>query len=603
MAIDRGVDHCGFGYLRALVPATPYSQKKLGKPSLKKTILVIALPLLVLVYWLLNAQPPKHRVFLNANVLTMDSLNSRYEAVAVESGRIQAVGSTKAISQLIQPNTIVSDLRGKTLLPGFVDAHSHFPVSGLKAITTDLTPPPVGSVKSIATLQKKLRYRLNEQNHSPHDWLIGFGYDDSSLVEQRHPTRDELDAISSTVPIYLWHSSGHMGVANSPALERLNIDESTQPPPGGVIAFHPQTGQPTGLLQEAAAPSMARLLKSRSIRDYQHIFNTAIDDYASQGITTAQSGGLDLTMIRALKAASFLKLLPFRINVWAKHQTVGEALINKTIKPSRYNNDRFHLGPIKLFADGSPQGRTAYLSKPYHGNPPDQLNYRGFPAFTQEELTSIVEQYHQAGFQLAIHGNGDAAIDDILDAFENAQRQFPQNDPRMILVHAQMARQDQLKRMKPLGVTPSFFSNHIFYWGDAHSELHLGPERAENISPAASASALGLRYSIHTDAPVTPIDPIHLIHNAVQRRSISGQSIGPHERISPIQAIRAVTIDAAWQLFQQDSRGSIEVGKFADFVVLSDDPTTTRKHIATTQVIETIVAGKTIYRRTKKPSK
>ncbi len=559
-------------------------------------VLTALLPWLLL-HWIFADQTPASRVFLNANIISMDATDNRYQAVAVKHGRIKALGSNDDMRQHIRANTIVSDLDGATLLPGFIDAHSHFPSNGLKAIVVDVAPPPIGTTSTIDVLLQQISDYIEREKPGNNEWIIGFGYDDSSLAERRHPTRTELDGVSSSLPIYLWHSSGHMGVANSRALELLNIDEWTEAPPGGVIVLDLSTGLPSGLLMETAAPSTARLLRNRPLLDYWHIMQHAVDDYATHGITTAQAGGINLTTMRALKAASLFKLLPFRLNVWPKHHAVGEALLNGEINLSRYNDSRFQIGPVKILADGSPQGRTAYLTKPYHTNPPDRPDERGFPSFTRDALTDIVQRYHQADIPMAIHGNGDAAIDDILHAFENAQAKSPADDPRLVLVHAQMARRDQLPAMKKLGITPSFFSNHTYFWGDAHFNLHMGPQRAPAISPAASARAIGLRYSIHTDAPVTPIDPIQLISSAVERRSTSGRIIGEHERISVIDALRAITIEAAWQMQQEHDRGSIEVGKLADFVVLNEDPTRRDSDFSDVAIEETIVGGRTIYRR------
>ncbi len=198
--------------------------------------------------------------------------------------------------------------------------------------------------------------------------------------------------------------------------------------------------------------------------------------------------------------------------------------------------------------------------------------------------------------QMAIHGNGDAAIDNIIKAFEKAQLKYPVSDPRLILIHAQMTRHDQIKKMKQLGITPSFFPGHTFYWGDQHYSQHMGPIRAENMSPTGWAARNQLRFSVHSDAPVTPVDPIHLLWNSVNRTSMSGRVIGKYQRISVLQALRAMTIDAAWQIFQENNRGSIEVGKFADLVVLSENPLviTNLKNI---QILQTVVGGKAIYKR------
>ena len=253
------------------------------------------------------------------------------------------------------------------------------------------------------------------------------------------------------------------------------------------------------------------------------------------------------------------------------------------------------MGAVKIVADGSIQGYTGYLSEPYYTPYHGDADYRGYPSLSREELFAQVEALHKAGYQLAIHGNGDAAIEDILDAFEAAQKAHPVDDPRMILIHAQMARQDQLARMKKLGVTPSFFTAHTWYWGDRHRDIFLGPERAAQISPSRWAQEYGLHFSSHLDTPVTPMQPLQAVWSQVFRITTGGDVLGPEQRISVMDALRAVTLDAAWQVFQEDNRGSLNPGKYADLVVLSgdilDDPMAMRE----LQVERTVIGGATIY--------
>lgn len=536
---------------------------------------------------------PEHRIFINGTVLTMDEKNSVAQAISVRDGVIEAVGSDRMIRQMIKANSQVTDLQGKTLIPGFIDAHSHFPVSGLNAISADLSPPPTGKIQTIGQLLQRILQKA--ETTPPGEWVLGFGYDDSSLMEQRHPTRLELDQIAPDHPVYLWHSSGHMGVANSVALKKIGIDETTPNHPGGVIGRDAKTGLLNGLLQEQVALSLNELISDFSVIDYYRIFQQATDEYVSNGITTAQSGGIGLPLARALYWASELEQLPFRLVVFPDEQSFGKQLLNGQLAPSDFNTERFYIGPVKIIADGSVQGRTAFLSEPFYQNPADNLDYRGFPAIGQEQLNSTVLAYHRAGFQLAIHGNGDAGIDNILQAFGAAQKKFPVTDPRMILVHGQMARTDQLQLMLQQGVTPSFFPTHTYYWGDQHLARFMGPKLGSMMSPTSSANAIGLKFSVHTDAPVTPIDPLQLLWSTVNRRSVSGKLIGAGQRISVMQALRAMTIDAAWQVFQEKNRGSIEPGKFADLVVLSGNPLLHPQAIRQLSVEETIVGGKTVF--------
>ena len=255
------------------------------------------------------------------------------------------------------------------------------------------------------------------------------------------------------------------------------------------------------------------------------------------------------------------------------------------------------MGAVKITADGSIQGFTGYLSAPYHTPFHGNENYRGYPTISREELARIVTRFHRAGFQLAIHGNGDASIDDIIYAFSEAQKAHFREDPRLIVVHAQMARDDQLARMKALGMTPSFFSAHTYYWGDRHRDIFMGPERAANMSPAQSAVQEGLRFSTHLDTPVVPMDPLLAAWSTVNRETSAGKVIGAHQRISVEQALRAITIDAAWQIFRDDELGSITPGKLADLVVLDKDPLTHGETLRQLKVERTLIGGVSVFSR------
>ncbi|MFT5656803.1 MAG: putative amidohydrolase YtcJ [Gammaproteobacteria bacterium] len=540
-------------------------------------------------FWFANHAP--HRVFINAKVLTVNQQNDIFEAVSIRHGIIEAVGSNESIRALIDDNTLVSDLSGNTLVPGFIDAHSHFPSSGLSAIGVNLSSPPVGKIRTIEDILQALAVRINESN--PDGWVLGLGYDDSLLEEQRHPTRRELDQVSSQVPIYLWHSSGHMGVANSAGLLKLGVDGNSPSSANGLFGRDARSGKLNGLLQEQAAPSLREITRNLTLVDYFQILRTASADYSQWGITTANSGAVNADLLEALSWAARLRLLPFRLVVSPRHDALGEQILAGHFDPDDFNSDWFRVGGVKLFADGSPQGYTAFLSKPYFKQPPGETDYRGFPAIDQTELISIVSSYRSRGIQLAIHGNGDAAIDNVIDAFRLAPGE---GDNRNILIHAQMARSDQLVAMRELDITPSFFTSHSYYWGEVHSQNAMGPERASRISPASSAEKIGLRFSFHSDAPVTPINPLQLIWSGVNRESVGGNVLGAQERVSIMTALRAVTIGAAWQVFLEGNRGSIEVGKLADLVILEGDLLSDKQSIRERRILETIVAGETRYR-------
>jgi predicted amidohydrolase YtcJ len=295
-----------------------------------------------------------------------------------------------------------------------------------------------------------------------------------------------------------------------------------------------------------------------------------------------------------MSAGSKVGLIPLRVVAWPKDE-LGIAAIEGTADLGQYATERLHVGAVKLVGDGSIQGYTGYLSEPYHvlGEHPE--GYRGYPNIDADTMNHQVKTIHCGGSQIAVHGNGDAAIDQFLDAWEAALEACPAEDPRPILVHAQMARPDQLERMKRLAVTPTFFSAHVYYWGDRHRDVFMGPERAARISPAASAKELGVRFTTHLDTPVVPIDSRLQLWTPVARETSSGQVLGPDERISAEQSLRAMTVDAAWQVRLENELGSIEPGKKADLVILSDDPLAPSAELRSIEVERTVVGGVTVF--------
>jgi len=568
-----------------------FRMKKILKSVVLVILIFVLLGVVSVAVFRYYKRPPESLVFMNGTVLTMDFDNSIGDAVALSRDRIAAVGSNDKIKKYINSKSIVIDLKGKTLIPGFVDAHSHFPGSGLSAVGVDLNSPPIGKITNIKQAIEALRNKASEEKKGK--WVYGYGYDDTLLAENRHLNRIDLDEVSEDHPVFVIHISGHLGVGNTLALKKAGITADTPDPEGGVIRKDSK-GRPTGILEETAKDEILEMAMDFSVWEFLAMIKRANRDYAGTGVTTAQSGLCPEKFLKGLSLFSKLGLIPVRLMVWPDDK-LGEKIISGEFNAEKHTSNMFQVGAIKLIADGSIQGYTGYLSKPYHVPFEGDKEYRGYPVINREELVSLVKKFHKAGMQLAVHGNGDAAIDDIIYAYSEAQKAFPREDTRHMVIHSQMARNDQLDAMKKWGIVPSFYSAHTYYWGDRHWEIFMGPERARRMSPARSASERGIRFTIHLDTPVVPMDPLLLVWSAVNRISTSGRVIGKEERISAIQALRAVTIDAAWQDFQENNRGSIEPGKYADLVVLSGNPLDNPEGIRDIKVLETIVGGKTVY--------
>ncbi len=517
---------------------------------------------------------PSHQVFIGGEVLTMDPDSKIAEAVSVRDGVIDRVGSTVEILALVTEDTDVVDLSGRTLVPGFVDAHGHFPGSGQTAFTVDLNSPPIGDTESIPELLDKLRAFGEKRTDG---WLIGSNYDDTLLAEKRHPTRDDLDLVSATRPIAVVHVSGHLMVVNSAALAELHIDETTPDPEGGHIVRDLSSAdqrRPNGILEETATHHARDKTLDLSVSDAWQMTKLATAEYLQYGVTTASAGGMPTAIASLLGPMSNYNQMPLRVALFPFFDEVGAGLLAGEITLDDFASGRVRVPRVKIIADGSIQGFTGYLSQPYHRSHKGDADYRGYPAVPRDALFEQVAGLYRQRIQVAIHGNGDASIEDALDAIEAAAAKYPWPEARPLIIHAQMTRKDQIARMAALGVTPSFFSAHTFFWGDRHAGIFMGPERAANMSPAKWAQEAGVRFSSHMDTPVTPMRPLQAVWSPVERKTKTGVVLGPDQRIDRMTALRAVTIDAAWQVFMDDQVGSIEPGKLADLVVLSGSPLT-----------------------------
>jgi predicted amidohydrolase YtcJ len=533
-------------------------------------------------------------IFMNGTILTMDIHDTVVEAIGVVGDRIATVGSMTYVQAQMPKDAQIIDLQGKTMIPAFIDPHGHFPDSGfVSELRANLAPPPRGNCSSLADVFKQLSEKADKTPVG--EWVMGASYDDTSVKEGRMPTRDELDAVSTEHPIWVIHSSGHCGVANSIALATQGITEDAKNPLGGVY-FRDENGRLNGQMNGLTA--MGEMADTHFLINQERFmrgFDAARTEYLSYGVTLAQNAWTALPLLEMFAEVAAqgdpgidLLLLPL---------SEDEPEFSSTGLGTQWPDQRhISLGPRKLLTDGSFLMRTAYLTEPYYTGSEGAEPDCGLPYMDRQVLFDEVKKLHDMGYQIHTHCNGDASADMFLDAVEAALASNPRSDHRHTLIHGQVMRRDQLDRVAELGITISFFTAHIYYWGDKHYSDFLGPDRAQNISPAGWAEDAGVRYTIHNDASVTPTRPMHLIHCAVNRKTSSGRVLGPDQKVSVSSALRAHTIDAAWQVFMEKDRGSIEPKKFADLVILDTNPLKNTESLDQIRVLQTWRRGDCVYR-------
>jgi predicted amidohydrolase YtcJ len=540
-------------------------------------------------------------ILRGGEIVTVNEQQPQAEAVAVRGGKIIAVGDDDDVMKLRGPNTRVIDLGGKTLVPGFIDAHGHIFNAGIQALAANLLAAPDGEVKDIASLQAKLSAWHQGKTSQKLGWIIGFGYDDSQLKEQRHPTRDDLDAVSKDVPVLAIHQSGHLATVNSKALELAGITASSKDPQGGVIRRRPGTQEPDGVLEETAFFILLGALPKFSAADQEAIAKAGQDLYQRFGFTTAQEGRSTRGINGTWAALAAKNALTIDVVAYPDVSDADRAMASPYVAPEYRNH--FRIGGVKLNIDGSPQGKTAWLTKPYFKVPAGQKpDYVGYPTFSDPQAIAFVDKAFANNWQIMAHVNGDAAIDQYIRAVRAAERKYGKADRRPVAIHAQTAREDQVAAFQELGIIPSFFPMHTYYWGDWHRQSVLGPERGSNISPTGWALSRGMIFTSHHDAPVAFPDSMRVLSATVTRVARgSGDVVGPQHRVPPIVGLKAMTLWAAYQHFEEKTKGSIEVGKAADFVVLSENPMRVNPlKIADIKVVETIKGGRSVYLRNEK---
>jgi len=544
-----------------------------------------------------ESSPLADVVYYNAEVICMTVETDVYEAIAIKDGKIIAIGSKDQVDNKISESKHSIDLKGKAILPGFIDGHSHLMGAMENVGRANLWSPPAGGITNFQDIIDALKAVQLEEDIQEGEWILGYGYDPDLLEENRHPTRYDLDKAFPDNPVFINHVSGHLGVVNSAALKLIGVSSETPDPEGGEYERVEGTQIPNGILKESAALILHDILPHIANEDVGEYFMKLQGYYASCGITTAQDGFTTWDQVKTLQLLNDRDSLNMDIVAIVGFTDMDSVFQDPSNVFGVYNN-RLKLGGIKLIADGSPQGKTALMKDPYLTEVPGCLHdCRGIAILPEETLGALVQRVYSKDIQLYTHCNGDAAIDMFLRVHEKAikDQKLESKSLRSVIIHSQFMRQDHIAKYADHGLIPSFFTNHTFFWGDVHMR-NMGQERAYFTSPMRSSINAGITYTNHTDYYITPHDQLFTIWSAVNRISRNGEIIGPKERVTPFQALKAITINGAYQYGEEAAKGTLEIGKKADLVILSQNPLTVDPmDIKNIEVVQTIKEGNVIY--------
>ena len=525
---------------------------------------------------------------LNGNIITINEENPRAEALLIYSDRIVKVGSTKEIRKNIDADTKIIDLQGKTLIPGFVDCHAHPRMYGLSLLRVDCRSPPV---KSIEDILENVRMKVGEKEDG--EWIQGNGYDDFKLVEKRHPTRYDLDKVAPNNPVIINRLCGHISVVNSFALSLAGITKDTVDPEGGQIDRDPLTGEPNGVLRGGARNAVYTQIPSTDVETLKKGIELAAKEFHARGVTSVSDAGVGNSMVFRVYKELQSEGLKLRVNLMMSSNMI-ESLENIGIETG-FGDEWLKIGAIKLYCDGSFSGRTAAMFEPFLDTPDNM----GILYSTQEEMNDNVYKAHKAGFQVGVHAIGDRAISTVLKAYEVALEKMPKHDHRMRVEHCGINTPEIIEKISDLEVIP--VPQPIFLYGEGESyRAGLSLDKQEWAYPFRTWLENGIHVSFSSDCPATSgnelISPLLGIYVALNRMTDSGNEVGPTQKIDVMSALKAYTLDSAYSTFEESSKGSIEEGKLADLVVLSEDPTIVNTHeIKDIKIVTTIVGGEIVY--------
>jgi len=540
-------------------------------------------------------------MYYNGDIITMEGNQPVYaEALVVKDGKILFVGANDEAMKKAGKGHKMVDLQGKTLLPGFLDAHSHY-ISALTAANqVKVYAPPAGPGKDVESIVVAIEKFRTEKNIPKGELIQAYGYDENVMPDGRLLNRDDLDKAFPDNPVIVGHVSMHGGVLNSAALKKFNISAETKTPPGGVIVRKPGTDEPYGLIMETAYLNVFAGLP-KPTREQEVAWTKAAQMiYAESGITTAHEGATHAEDLRVMLRATEGGANIIDVIAYPFITELDTCLKVMPIEKWGKYDRGFKIGGVKITIDGSPQGKTAYFTKPYlTGGPGGEKNWSGELSAPQEIINPAVKRVYEMGVPLNLHANGDGAIDAFIKAHEFAAKDDLTKDRHVTMIHAQFTRKDQLDKYLEYKILPSFYTLHTYYFAEAHI-ANRGKEQAMYISPMRDAINIGLRPTNHTDFYVAPIDQMFMLWSAVNRISRAGEVIGADQKVTSYEALQAMTINVARQYSEEDSKGSLTAGKRADLVILDKNPLKADPMtIKDIKVMETIKDGKTIYVKSK----
>ena len=561
-------------------------------------------PLIAILLGMVSCMPSRDdksldTVFFGGEILTMEGDIPEYvEAVVVHNGVIAFSGDLAEAREIAGKSPRMINLMGKVLLPGFLDAHSHYISSLSVANQLNLYPPPSGPAKDVATIIQELK-RFKEENNIPDGVLIqAYGYDDTVMPDGRLLNRDDLDEALPKNPVLVGHVSMHGGVLNSLALERWNISAETETPPGGIIVRKPDSNEPYGLIMETAYLEIFGSLPLPTESEEIDWSVRAQEMYAENGITTVHEGATHLKDLQVIQRVTDAGANIIDVIAFPFITDLDEILKLYPVEKWGIYDRHLKIGGVKVTIDGSPQGRTAAFTSRYlTGGPNGEKDWLGKLSFPQKIINSFIQRVYELEVPLNLHANGDAAIDAFLRAHEALAKDDLTKDRKITLIHAQFTRKDHLEKYVKYKIVPSLYTLHTYYFADAHIE-NRGLEQAQYISPMRDAIDKGLKPTNHTDFVVAPLDQMFMLWSAVNRISRSGEVIGIDQRVTPYEGLQAMTINVAHQYQEQELKGSIKKGKLADLVILDKNPLKVDPNdIKNIQVQETIKEGKSIFKK------
>ena len=521
-------------------------------------------------------------ILYNANVITVNPNKPTAQAIAILGERVVAIGENNQILKLANSTTRKIDIAGKTVVPGFIDAHSHPASSGLSHLrNVDI------DLRSIEEIKKAIHER--SKSTPPGEWILGFKYDDTKIKEGRLINKNDLDEAAPNHPVRIKHRGGHSNYVNSMALKLMGYNKNTPDPPGGKIGRESKNGNLTGQLLETAAHPLSKLIPDTfTEKDYQEGVRLITEMMTKSGVTSVTEAYGSSTFLKAYQDAYKADELSMRIYSMISYREIDK-FIDAGIKTG-FGDNWLRIGGMKITIDGSISERTARLSKPYIGRPNDY----GILVMEEEEVYKYAHKAHSNGWQIGVHANGDVGIDKTLNIYERLQRENPRLDPRFRLEHCTVINDDLVRRIKNLNAIPNPFSTYVYFHGEKMKQY--GKERLENMFAVRSFLDAGINVTQTSDYPPGPFEPMMAIQSSVTRTDINGDVWGPSQKITVDEAIKVGTINGAYASYEESIKGSLENGKLADLVVLDKDP---RKvdpmEIVNIPIERTMVGGKWKY--------